>query len=119
MRRRFASVVGAAGLGLLLSATPAGADPPPRQISVDRITNASSQHATQVEPDTFAFGRTVVAAFQSGRNFAGSSAAIGVSVSHNGGHSWRSQTFLPNLTAFATPAGPYAAATDPSVAYDA
>ena len=77
------------------------------------------QHATQVEPDTFAFGRTVVAAFQSGRNFAGSSAAIGVSVSHNGGHTWRSRAFLPNLTTFAAPAGPFVAATDPSVAYDA
>ena len=78
-----------------------------------------SRHATQVEPDTFTFGRTVVAAFQSGRNFAGSSAAIGVSVSHNGGHTWRSQAFLPNLTTFAAPAGPFVAATDPSVAYDA
>ena len=31
------------------------------QISSDPYTNASSQHATQVEPDTFAFGSTIVA----------------------------------------------------------
>ena len=120
MRKQLVALVSSATFALaVLGATPASADPPPRDISVDSITNSSSQHATQVEPDTFAFGQTVVAAFQNGRNFAGSSAAIGVSVSHNGGHTWRSRTYLPWLTVFASPAGPFVAATDPSVAYDA
>ena len=120
MRKQLLVLVSTATLGMtVLGGSPAGAGPPPRQISVDSITNGSSQHATQVEPDTFSFGRTVVAAFQNGRNFAGSSAAIGVSVSHNGGHSWRSRSYLPGLTIFTEPAGPFVAATDPSVAYDA
>jgi len=120
MRKPLVVLMSTAALAAaVIGAAPAAADPPPRQISVDPLTNAPSQHATQVEPDTFAFGRTVVAAFQNGRNFPGSSAAIGVSVSHNGGHSWRSRSFLPALTVFAQPAGPFVAATDPSVAYDA
>lgn len=120
MRKQLLALAITATFGMaVLGGSPAAAAPAPRQISVDSITNGSSQHATQVEPDTFSFGRTVVAAFQNGRNFAGSSAAIGVSVSHNGGHSWRSRTYLPALTIFAEPAGPFVAATDPSVAYDA
>ncbi|HZT99005.1 MAG TPA: hypothetical protein VFA10_05060, partial [Ktedonobacteraceae bacterium] len=34
------------------------------QISSDPFTNADSQHKTEVEPDTFAFGNTIVSAFQ-------------------------------------------------------
>src|SRR5262245_12252094 len=37
------------------------------QLSADPYTNSSSQHQTQVEPDTFAYGSTIVAAFQVGR----------------------------------------------------
>jgi hypothetical protein len=117
---RFVALAGTVAIGLaVLAVAPAAADPPPRQISVDSITGGPGQHATQVEPDTFSFGRTVVAAFQNGRNFPGSSAAIGVSVSHNGGHSWRFRSYLPFLTVFAAPTGPFVAASDPSVAYDA
>jgi hypothetical protein len=120
MRKQWVAWVGSAAIGMaVLAATPAAADPPTRQISVDAITSGPGQHATQVEPDTFAYGRTVVAAFQNGRNFGGSSAAIGVSVSHNGGHTWRTRSYLPYLTIFAQPAGPFVAASDPSVAYDA
>jgi hypothetical protein len=104
---------------LLLSVQTASADPPIAQISSDPFTNSFSQHATQVEPDTFAFGNTIVAAFQTGRIFAGSSADIGFAVSHNGGRTWPVQGFLPSLTISAAPPGPYVAASDPSVAYDA
>ena len=34
------------------------------QISSDPYTNNTSNHKTQVEPDTFAFGTTVVSALQ-------------------------------------------------------
>ena len=38
------------------------------QISSDPFSNPTSQHRTQVEPDTFAFGSTIVAAMQTGRS---------------------------------------------------
>ena len=39
------------------------------QVSSDPFTNSTSQHKTQVEPDTFSYGNTAVIAFQSGRFF--------------------------------------------------
>ena len=36
-----------------------------------RRSASTSQHGTEVEPDTFAFGLTIVAAFQVGRFFDG------------------------------------------------
>ncbi len=88
------------------------------QISNDPYTNTTSQHKTQVEPDTFAAGSTIVSAFQVGRFFDGGSSNIGFATSNNGGTSW-TQGFLPGTTVFATPAGPYARTSDPTVAYDA
>lgn len=88
------------------------------QISSDPFTNPDSQHATQVEPDTFAFGSTIVSAFQSGRFFNGGASDIGFATSQNGGVSWV-QGFLASTTVNNTPAGPYARISDPSVAYDA
>jgi hypothetical protein len=90
----------------------------PIQISNDPYTNPSSQHKTQVEPDTYAFGSTIVAAFQSGRFFDGGASNVGFSTSKNGGSTW-TPGFLPGTTVNATPAGPYDRDTDPSVAYDA
>jgi BNR/Asp-box repeat len=87
------------------------------RISNDPFTNSTSQHKTQVEPDTFAFGSTIVAAFQSGRFFDGGSSDIGFATSTDGGATW-THGFLPSLTQFATPPGPYGRASDPSVAYD-
>jgi hypothetical protein len=89
-----------------------------QQISSDPFTNGDSQHATQVEPDTFAFGSTVVSAFQSGRFFDGGSSDIGFATSLDGGTTW-THGFLPSMTVNSTPAGPYARASDPAVAYDA
>jgi hypothetical protein len=87
------------------------------QLSADPYTNPTSQHQTQVEPDTFAYGSTIVAAFQSGR-FNGSGASnIGWATSHDGGASW-SSGFLPGITLYEG-AGLYDRASDPSVAYSA
>jgi len=36
-----------------------------------RRSASTSQHGTEVEPDTFAFGSTIVAAFRVGRSFDG------------------------------------------------
>lgn len=86
------------------------------QISSDPYTNASSQHKTQVEPDTYTFGKTVVATFQSGRFYDGGSSNIGWATSHDGGVNWV-HGFLPGITVYA--GGRYDRASDPTVAYDA
>jgi hypothetical protein len=86
-------------------------------VSQDPYTNAASQHQTEVEPDTFAFGNTIVSAFQVGRVFGGGAANIGWATSTNGGQSW-TNGFLPATTGQASPVGPYSAISDPSVAYD-
>ena len=88
------------------------------QISSDPYTNTTSNHRTQVEPDTFAFGNTIVSAFQSGRFFDGGASNIGFASSPNGGETW-THGFIPSSTVNSTPPGPYARASDASVAYDA
>src|SRR5512133_426443 len=116
-RSRWAILTALAFLGVAL-ASPAQANLALLQVSSDPYTNAGSQHRTEVEPDTCAHGATIVSAFQVGRIFSGGAANIGFSTSTNGGSSW-TQGFLPSTTSVATPAGPYAAVSDPSVAYDA
>jgi hypothetical protein len=88
------------------------------QISSDPYTNTTSQHATEVEPDTLAVGSTWVSAFQVGRFFNGGASNIGFATSTDGGHTFASG-FLPSSTVFATPAGVYPRASDASVAFDA
>ncbi len=88
------------------------------QVSSDPYTNTTSFHATQVEPDTFSFGSTIVAAFQSGRFSDGGASNIAWATSTDGGSTW-TNGFLPGLTTFSSPAGPYNRATDPAVAFDA
>ena len=88
------------------------------QISSDPYTNTTSQHATEVEPDTLAVGSTFVSAFQQGRFFDGGGSNIGFATSTNGGSTFTSGS-LPSSTVFATPAGFYQRASDASVAFDA
>jgi hypothetical protein len=88
------------------------------RLSSDPYTNSTSQHATEVEPDTYSFGSTIVSAFQVGRFFNGGSSNIGFATSTNGGSSW-TPGFLPDTTPFATPPGIYERVSDPSVAFDA
>jgi hypothetical protein len=89
-----------------------------RRLSVDPSTNPASQHETAVEPDSFAWGSTVVAAYQLGRFGSGGASNIGVSVSTDAGRTWK-RTTLPSVTAESHPPGPESAASDPTVAYDA
>ena len=91
---------------------------PLTQISSDPFTNPNSQHKTEVEPDTFAFGHTIVSAFQQGRFFNGGASDIGFATSVDGGDAWVHGS-LPSVTVYSTPAGKYARASDASVAYDA
>src|SRR6266576_4302249 len=91
---------------------------PLTQISSDPYTNTTSNHKTQVEPDTSAFGNTIVSAFQSGRFFDGGGSNIGFATSTNAGETW-THGFIPSSTVNATPPGIYLRASDASVAYDA
>jgi hypothetical protein len=92
------------------------------QVSSDPYTNASSQHATELEPDTFANGSTIVAAFQVGRFFNGGATNIGFARSGDGGATW-THGFLSGLTATSgdpgTTGGPFERVSDPTVAFDA
>ncbi len=101
-----------------LGDTVTGCETVVRRLSVDPTSNADSQHETAVEPDSFAFGSTVVAAFQLGRRAAGAAADIGTAVSHDAGVTWV-RSSLPGVTVNSRPPGPETAASDPTVAYDA
>jgi hypothetical protein len=111
-----------AAAALLIAAAPAAANVPLTRVSADPFTNASSQHATEVEPDTFASGSTVVATYQVGRFFNGGASDIGYARSSDGGATWPVSSFLPGLTssagAFANPDSPFERVSDPSVAFD-
>ena len=87
------------------------------EISSDPFTVGPGQHATEVEPHVLANGNTLVAAFQTGRIAPGGATAIGWATSTDGGTSW-THGFLPGLTS-GNGNGPYSAASDPAVAFDA
>lgn len=90
------------------------------RISVDNLTNSDSDHQTEVEPDTFAWGNTIVSAFHVARrpgSIGWGSGDIGYATSTDGGTTWRHGD-LPGLTVNYE-GGTYGAAADPSVAYDA
>jgi len=69
-------------------------------VSEEPYTNPGSYHRTQVEPDTFAFGSTVVSVFQTGRSYEWGASNIGWSVSSDGGSTWN-DGFLPSTTVHA------------------
>jgi hypothetical protein len=98
-------------------AIPASAQFTLTKISTDTFTDTDAQHATEVEPDTFAWGNTIVSAFQVGRIFGGGGSDIGFSTSTDGGKTWTSG-FLPGLTVNYQ-GGSFSAASDAAVAYDA
>jgi hypothetical protein len=90
---------------------------PLRRLSSDPFTNSTSQHHTEVEPDTFSFGSTIVSAFQVGRFFDGGSDDIGFATSNDNGATWKSG-LLPGITGFVG-GGAFSRVSDPSVAFDA
>jgi len=108
---------GGSGAHFQQTQTPTPPEVPLTRLSTDTFTNPSSQHATEVEPDTFAFGSTIVSAFQVGRIFGGGASDIGFATSTNGGAAWTSG-FLPGITIFQG-GGTFSAASDPAVAFDA
>jgi hypothetical protein len=120
---RLAGFLAALVVVVLAAAAPVGANVPLTRVSADPFTNGTSQHATEVEPDTFASGSTVLATYQVGRFFNGGASDIGYARSSDGGATWDTSSFLPGLTfnagPFADPNSPYERVSDPSVAYDA
>src|SRR5215470_4049771 len=92
-------------------------------ISTDPFTqatcagSATTNHQTEVEPDTFSNGSTIVATFQVGRIFDGGACAIGFATTTNNGSTW-TNGLLPGITKYVGN-GPNDRATDPSIAYDA
>lgn len=87
-----------------------------QQVSSDPYTNSTSQHQTQVEPDTFSVGSTVVSAFQSGRfNSGGGASGISWATSFDAGLTWAGGT-LSGETVYN--GGSYARVSDATVAYD-
>lgn len=96
---------------------PAPVPVPLVNISTDTLTNSTSQHDTEVEPDTYAFGSTIVSVFQVGRILTGGAGDIGFATSPDGGHSWTSG-LLPGITIFQGGTF-FNAVSDPAVAYDA
>src|SRR5213595_653502 len=118
LRRRITLALALAATAALSLALSASANVAVTIIATDPFTNSTSQHKTIVEPDTYSFGSTIVAAAQWGRFTDGGASDIGVSTSTNNGTSWTAQA-LPNITVYTSPPGPYARVSDPSVAFDA
>src|SRR5947209_3127272 len=91
------------------------------QVSSDPFTSATctgsntTYHHTEVEPDTFSNGATIVAAFQVARIYDGGACDIGWATSTNNGATWTSG-LLPGVTKWSG-GGAYDRATDAAVAY--
>jgi hypothetical protein len=114
------SLLACLALGLCVLPAAHSQEPPAvtlTEISSDPFTVPPGQHATEVEPHVLSSGATQVSAFQTGRISPGGATAIGWATSTNGGTTW-SHGFLPGLTT-GNGGGPYNAASDPAVAFDA
>lgn len=124
MNRRFlataVSILALLGFGLLPAL--AGAATTPRGISTDPFTQAScaasstTNHQTEVEPDSFSYNTTIVAAFQVGRIYDGGACTVGFATSSDDGATW-TPGLLPGITKWS--GGIYDRVSDPAVAYDA
>lgn len=116
---RFGAALSLAVVLALVGATAAFANVPVTSISSDPYTNTDSQHATQVEPDSFAYGNTIVTAVQTGRFYNGGASNICYSTSTDAGATWANGC-LPGLTNNTPPGGgTFDRVSDPVVAYDA
>jgi hypothetical protein len=107
----------AGALGLLIVTIASAADVIATPISEDPYVNVGPQHRTQLEPDSYAYGNTIVAVSQSGRyiNGGGSSNNVFAS-SQNGGRTWTTGG-LPGTTV--NQGGVWPRISDPAIAYDA
>ena len=112
--------VALAAAAALATAGTARANVPLTRVSADPFTNPTSQHATEVEPDTFAYGSTVVAAFQVGRFFNGGATDIGVrALRRRRRDLGRARLPAGHDVQLRAPRSPFERVSDASVAYDA
>lgn len=127
MKKFGVAVAIAAGAAIVASATGLAGNVTLQQISSDPFTNATAIdgapvfHMSEEEPDTFAFGSTIVSAFQVGRFRNGGASDIGWATSQNGGKTW-TNGFLPGTTfqpGVVDPNGQFERVSDASVAFDA
>ena len=115
--RTWAAAVAVAA-GLLLVSAGAAETVLAHPISNDPYTNTNGdvQHKTQVEPDSFAFGNTIVAVSQSGRYVNGGGASnLVFATSQNAGRTWTTGG-MPGGTVWE--GGTWPRISDPSIAYD-
>lgn len=113
MRRTFAVgliILGLVAGGARVALVHQSPRPPRAAIFIAERDRADPQSNTQVEPDSAAWGKKVVAAFQDWRIFDGGAATLGWAASGNAALRWRSGRLA---------LGEYTAATDPVVAFDA
>jgi hypothetical protein len=87
------------------------------QVSSDPFTNSGAQHMTQVEPDTYVQGNTIVSAFQVGRVSTGGASDVGWATSTDRGATW-THGFLSGITVNQG-GGQFQSASDAAVAFDA
>jgi hypothetical protein len=87
-------------------------------VSKDPYKNTTAYHQTELEPDNYAWGKTIVAVFQTGRFTDGGSDNTGYATSTDGGKTWI-HGFMPGTTPYSDPTGPYQRVSDPVIAYDA
>jgi hypothetical protein len=120
-RNAFALLTAVLGAAIsLVLVTPSQAQFTLVNISNDKFSNSDSVHRTEVEPDFFSWGNTIVGTFHVARvpgSIGWGSADVGWSTSTDGGKTWK-YGILPGLTD-KYKNGPYGWAADPSVAYDA
>src|SRR5918996_697719 len=89
-----------------------------RHLSRAPFRGPPAQHETEVEPDSYAWGSTVMAIFQGGRIRDGAAMNNGFAISRDAGRTWRSG-LLPSLTPNSRPQGRWARVSDPVIGYDA
>ena len=120
-RFAFWTSVLALAISLMLAASSSAQSQYPLvKISVDKLHNKDSVHKTEVEPDFFSWGDTIVGTFHIARvpgSIGWGSGDIGWSTSTDSGKTW-TYGVLPGLTKNYKN-GPYGWAADPAVAYDA
>lgn len=115
-RRAAAALALAALFAASAALVPAAAAAAPIKISSDPYTSSTTgQHASEVEPDSFAVGSRIVTAFQVGRYQEGGGANVGWATSADAGVHWR-HGLMPGVTVAG--GGTEARVTDASVAYD-
>jgi hypothetical protein len=117
--RRLTLTLALAAMTVLVASAGASANGQGPPILVDPFgASCPAQHKTVVEPDTYSAGSTIVAVAQTGLFTDGGACDNGFATSTNNGMSWTSG-LLPGITIYTSPPGPYARASDPSVAFDA